>query len=65
MRSPHARLHYAVSVSLVTVGIIVILIGAAVGFAAMASVPLATIPLALTIGLVGLAVAILGAVLGR
>lgn len=51
--------------SLVTVGVIIILIAAAVGFAAMASVPAATIPLALTLGAIGLAVAILGAVLAR
>ncbi len=51
--------------SLVTVGVIIILIAAAVGFATMASVPTATIPLALTIGAVGLAVAVLGALTGR
>lgn len=53
------------SVSLVTVGVIVILIGAAVGFAAMASVPLATIPLAVVIGLVGVALAVIGHLAGR
>lgn len=51
--------------SLTAVGATIILIAAAVGLAAMASVPHATIPLALTLGAVGLAVAILGALTRR
>lgn len=51
--------------TLVHVGALLIVIAAAVGFSAMASVPLATIPLALGIGAVGLLVAVAGAVLGR